>query len=117
MIRIHQGTSNPRTKIEVETLLAREIASLPNSHRRELLKLLVSPYAVSILDCPGESVYVVAKRGEYVLYWSDVEAGWEWDALDRNGALARRGSNQFELSHITHQLFGEPDAARPTNIA
>lgn len=110
------GTWKPLTQIEVETLLAKEISSLPKSHAQELRKLLVSPYAVPVLDSPGETIYVVAKRGSHVLHCSDVDEGWEWVPLETSGALACRGSNQDGLSHITHQLFGVPNAAGSTNV-
>lgn len=95
--------------MDVEALFAKKFGSLHQSHQYQLRKLLVSPYPVAVLDCPGETVYVVAQRGDFVLYWSDIEEGWEWEPLD-NGALKCRGSNKFWLSHITHQLFGDPVA-------
>jgi hypothetical protein len=76
-------------------------------HRTELSRLLVPLRAVPVQDSPGETVWVVAQRADYVLYWSDVEEGWEWARLDASGGIHSRGCNQFELSHIAHQLFGD----------
>jgi hypothetical protein len=80
---------------------------LDNSHQRKLGELMTSPFQIPVLDCPGEMVWVVARRDDFVLYWSDVEDGWEWEPLDESGAIKSRGCNQFELGHITQQLFGE----------
>ena len=102
------GKWEASTLTQVQCLLSKEFALLDASHQRDLQELLISPFQVPVLDCPGETVYVVAKRGEFVLYWSDVDEGWEWELLDKNGALESRGCNQFKLSHITHQLFGDP---------
>jgi hypothetical protein len=103
------GTWKPSTLTEVQDLLLKETALLHKSHQQKLQQLVISPLSVPVLDSPGETVYAVARRGNFVLYWSDVEGGWEWELLDKSGALEHRGCNQFELSHITHQLFGDPN--------
>jgi hypothetical protein len=102
------GKWRPSALTDIQRLLSEEFALLDGEHQRKLQELLISPFQVPVLDCPGETVYVVGKRGEFVLYWSDVEEGWEWEELGKNGGLASRGCNQFKLNHITHQLFGEP---------
>jgi hypothetical protein len=46
-----------------------------------------------------------AHRGRY---YSDVEDGWELEEPNGSGGIHARGTSQFELKHIVHQLFGAP---------
>lgn len=56
-----------------------------------------------------ESVYVVARFGERVLYFEDVEEGFALSALDETGAIPEPDSNQFELEHVLFALFNGDD--------
>jgi hypothetical protein len=100
----------PESRHEVEQLFTQELALLHASHRAHFNSILVPIRSVPISSAPGESVYVVAEHNGRLLYWSDIEAGWEVESPDKNGGIGKRGSNQFELCHIAHQLFGEPNA-------
>ena len=71
--------------------------------------MLIRPVQIPVLRYPGEAVWAVAKHEDKFLYWSDVEDGWELEALQPNGGIQNRGCNQFELHHIMYQLFGDPD--------
>lgn len=95
----------PKTKRWVANRLNSEMESLPVSHRRILSEFLVKPYRVPVHNAPGDSVVVVAEIESEALYYSDVELGWELEALV-DGGIPSRGCNQFDLSHITHQRFG-----------
>lgn len=97
---------SPASKSEVEALLAAEIASLSMCHRARLEAARVTPRAVPVRDSPGETVFVVAELQGKIVYWSDVEDGWEIAEPNEDGGIESRGCNQFELSHVTHQLFG-----------
>ncbi len=100
----------PPTKGDVELLFAREIAELAPSHRARFEAIAVPLRPVPVFDSPGESVYVVAEHQGRIIYWSDIEEGWECEMPNGSGGIDHRGSNQFELSHIAHQLFGDADA-------
>lgn len=104
------GRWRPATEAEVRELLVSEMATLEEEHRRKFEEIRTPLERVPVLDSPGEFVFIVAKAGRAVLYWSDIEEGWELQELSADGAIDTRGSNQFELSHIAYQLFGEPDA-------
>jgi hypothetical protein len=60
-----------------------------------------------VADSRGERVWVAATRDDHVLYWSDIEEGWEWERLGADGTLRKRGCNQFELSQIAQQILGD----------
>jgi hypothetical protein len=104
------GAWQPASREEVEQLLSEELGALHPGHRVRFDAMRVPPHQVPVTSHPGEFVYVVAEYDGKVLYYSDVEDGWELEALDDSGGIGKRGGNQFKLSHIMHQLFGAPDA-------
>ena len=65
--------------------------------------------AVPVAACAGEMVIVVAEHDGKILYWSDVEGGWELERPTAEGGIRCRGCSQFELGHIMWQLFGDPE--------
>ena len=95
---------------EVLELLRSAMASLPAAHRHALQSALIPPTRVPVDDCPGEFVIAVAQFEQGVLYWSDVEEGWEVEPLTAEGTIPSRRCNQFELKHVMYQLRGEPNA-------
>ena len=88
-----------------------ELGHLPQAHRELLERLSVQARAVPIDAHPGEAVVVVGEHEGRLLYWSDVEGGWEVDKPTSTGGIAERGSSQFDLSHVAWQLFGDPAEA------
>jgi hypothetical protein len=103
-------TWKPTTREEVESLLSQELEDLHPVHLALFEPMRVTPRRVPVTSDPGQYVYVVAEYQGKVLYWSDVEEGWELEALNDAGGITERGCSQFELSHVMYQLFGDPDA-------
>lgn len=99
----------PASKAEVESLLEKAIAGLMASHRTRFEAIKVAPRPVPVLDSPGEYVYVVAEHEGKMIYYSDVEDGWELIEPNEAGGIDFRGCGQFELSYIAWQLFGEAE--------
>lgn len=95
---------------EVMSLFELGMKSLHPDHRRALEKSRTPPRWIAVADCPGEAVVAVAAIQGKLLYWSDVEGGWELEAVGPDGTIESRGCNQFELQHIARQAFGEPGA-------
>jgi hypothetical protein len=95
---------------EVATLLKLAMDTLPPVHREALERALIEPRKLPVEDSPGESVVAVASFGDKLLYWSDVEEGWELEVPSQAGTIPSRGCNQFELAHILYQLFGPANA-------
>jgi hypothetical protein len=52
---------------------------------------------------------VVARFGERVLYFEDVEEGFALSALDETGAIPEPDCNQFELRHVLYALLNSGD--------
>jgi len=90
--------------------LAADMASLHPQHRVALESALIPPRTFGVSDSPGEFVVAVAVLDEKLLYWSDLEEGWELEAPDARGNIPTRGCNQYELRHVLHQVFGAPTA-------
>ena len=97
---------------EVAGLLEGEMAALHPRHRSMFEAMRVPLRQVPISNVSGEHVFVVAEYQGKILYFSDIEDGWELVEPDDQGGIAVRGCNQFELGHIMGQVFGDPDAPR-----
>ena len=97
------------THEEIEALLTEEIDRLHPMHRDRFQAMRVPFRTVPVAAQPGESVVVVAEHAGKILYWSDVEDGWELELPTSEGGIEDRGCNQFELSHIMWQALGDPE--------
>lgn len=63
---------------------------------------------IPVRACPDEFVWVVGEYEGKVLYWSDVEEGWELGQADAGGGVEERGANQLDLAYLMRQIFGDP---------
>lgn len=99
----------PATREEVDTLFSEAVGTLHPAHRRRLAEIRVPFRAVPVASNPGESVFVVAEYDGKIVYHSDVENGWEVESPNPSGGIGERGANQYELSHLMWQLFGDPE--------
>jgi hypothetical protein len=95
---------------EVVSLLELAKATLHPSHLDALEQALIAPRTLTVDDSPGEFVVAVAAFGEALLYWSDVEEGWELAVPSQAGTIPARGCNQFELGHVLYQTVGPANA-------
>lgn len=86
------------------------MAMVPPAHREALECALIAPRKLAIEDSPGEFVVAVAAFGDKLLYWSDVEEGWELEVPSQAGTIPSRGCNQFKLGHVLYQTLGPADA-------
>jgi len=99
----------PASSKKVQVILDRGLDKLHPKHQSRFNEMRVPFRQVPIEDYPGEYVFVVAEHDGQILYWSDLEDGWELGVPTPMGGIQDRGCNQFELSHIMWQLFGDPD--------
>ena len=100
----------PAPKEAVEKKLADGMSKLHPHHRALFESIRVSPRPIPVESDPGQFVFVVGEHNGRVLYWSDIEEGWELEEPNVKGGINTRGCNQFELSHIMYQTFGDPNA-------
>lgn len=101
---------HPATIAEVTGLLEDALPKLHSEHRAALERARIAPRELSVADSPGEYVVAIASFGDKLLYWSDVEEGWELERPDDEGGIVSRGCNQFELTHVMYQTLGDPNA-------
>ena len=98
------NTWRPISKVELEELLKVQLAECLPEQRELFEKYCVPPYKVPIHRLDGvEEVYVVAKFPFGVLYYEDVEEGFEVDLIGEDGAIPKQGCNQYELKHVLSQ--------------
>ena len=109
------GNWRPTAREEVESILAQELESLPPAYRAHFERIRVAPRKAAVTSAPDEFVYVIAEHQGKVLYWSDIDEGWELEALDSFGGIAQRGSNQYELRNVMLQL-SEKDDSKPAAV-
>jgi hypothetical protein len=83
---------------DVRAIVERELAGCSLSQLNLFEKYRVQPHVAPIMRSGSlESVVVVAQRGNEVIYWEDVEEGFEISPVDSNGQILVPGSNQNDL--------------------
>jgi|SRR4051812_42006668 hypothetical protein len=94
------GTWRPITRDEFDDLVAEQVAALDPGRRATLDRSRVEPRQAIIRRTEGagdERVWVIAERQGQVLYFDDVEWGWNWSEVDREDRILRPGGGQGEL--------------------
>ena len=70
------------------------------SRRLRIIVFEVEPYATPIVRYgQPESVIIVARRDNEVIYWEDVEEGFNASPVDENGTILEHWCNQDQLGH------------------
>jgi len=90
----------PISAAELDALLAVQIADCTPEQQEFFDRCKVTPYLVPITRFgETEAVFVVARAGDLVLYYEDVEEGFNISMLSPDGSIATPGYNQCELTH------------------
>ncbi|HEX5242287.1 MAG TPA: hypothetical protein VFW23_03415 [Tepidisphaeraceae bacterium] len=93
----------PITRAEFEHLLAEERLNLVNSALRALDRFAVPLSMAKIRRSElygDEDVFVVAESPNGVIYFDDVEWGFEFSPLDIHGCIESRGASQMNLVDV-----------------
>lgn len=94
----------PISLAELEELVAKELLHCTQNQRDAFARFRVPFYQVPIHRFGSlESVWVAAELPSGLLYYEDVEEGFELGVLGDDGALQDHGCNQYELSHAVAQ--------------
>jgi hypothetical protein len=85
---------------ELQALVEAQLADCSADHKALFERLKIAPRQVPI-DRNGkiENVFVVAQLGNLMLYYEDVEEGFNISRLSLDGAIDTPGSEQWELCH------------------
>ena len=91
---------------ELESLVANQLADGPPDIATLFDRLRV-PFRQVNLSRFGnrESVFVVAQAGTIVMYYEDVEEGFNVSELLSDGSIATPGCEQFDLATATNHLL------------
>jgi len=100
-------TWKPITRPEFDALVEAQIAELDATENRRLARYRVTPWLATIRrsEMAGdEKVYVIAQHGDTVLYFDDVEYGWNPSQIDSTGRILVRGGSQCTLKGAIYWL-------------
>src|SRR5215471_3383941 len=88
----------PATIEEVKRLVARDLKVCDAEQISAFKKYAVEPYLAPINRYNKiETVIVVARNGDQVIYWEDVEEGFNVSLIDPDGQILEHWCNQDEL--------------------
>ena len=98
----------PLTEKEL-TALVKEQKSFLSEKELSFFNSIAVPLEKAKIDRSGniESVFIVAKYCGKIIFYEDVEEGFEITEIDGSGVIKNYGASQFELKHIINQLMNE----------
>ena len=98
-------TWQPITEAKLSALLTAQLTDCLPNQQQLFERFKVIPYLVPIARS-GKigTVFVVAKLGDVILYYEDVEEGFNVSELTQDGSIATPGNEQWELRHALWHL-------------
>jgi ABC-type transport system substrate-binding protein len=94
----------PASIEEVKEILQENLAACDREQRAAFDRDAVEPYFANIVRYGKlESVIVVARRNNEVIYWEDVECGFNVSPVDENGTILEHWCNQAELGYALNR--------------
>lgn len=88
----------PATIAEVTQILQQDLAACDAEQAAMFHRCKVVPYAARIVRYGRpDSVIVVARRENEVIYWEDVENGFNVSPIDEHGTVLEHWCNQDQL--------------------
>ena len=92
------GSWQPISASELSELISRQLRDCEPHLRRLFETHRVAPYRAPFAKQGTlESVFVIAKKGQEVLYYEDVEDGFNVSPVSDNGAILEHWCNQDDL--------------------
>jgi hypothetical protein len=90
----------PATIAEVKQILNQDLAGCDAEQKAVFHRYAVEPYTAPIIRYgQAESVIVVARRNDEVIYWEDVEEGFNVSPIDESGTILEHWCNQDQLPY------------------
>ena len=94
----------PITAVELSEIVDRQLSNCSPSQRSAFEAARVPFYAAPLYRLGAiEPVLVVAEIGDSVIYFEDVEEGFEIAKAGLDGVLPEPSNMQFELCHVLHR--------------
>jgi len=92
---------HPATVDEVKKIVREDLAECDAEQLSAFKKYAVEPYVAPILRYGQmENAVVVARRGDEVIYWEDVEDGFNLSSVSSDGRILEHSCNQDELRFV-----------------
>jgi hypothetical protein len=105
----------PATIEEVKEILRTNLETCNAEQVEAFQQYSVEPFLATIVRYgKEESVVVVAKKSNEVIYWEDVEEGFNISAVGPTGRILEHWCNQDELCHALNRLM-QPHERRTGN--
>lgn len=99
------STWTPITYNELKALVAKELRTCSAEQKEYFVQIATDIRAVPIVrGGVNESVFVVAQDRGIVVYYEDVEEGFNLSPLAADGSIASPGYEQWKLRHALLQL-------------
>lgn len=90
----------PTSVVEVKSIVESDLANCDDEQLAIFRLHAVEPYVAPILRYGEmETVVVVARKGEEVIYWEDVEEGFNVSPIGEGRRILEHWCNQDELRH------------------
>lgn len=104
---------SPVEKEELEALIAEQLADCDDRLVGIYRKIAVPLRKVPIHRLGAiEYVFVIAESENGVIYYEDVEEGFEWGMIGPDGAIPDGGCEQLSLCHVLVRL-GSNNSLKP----
>jgi hypothetical protein len=106
---------HPATVDEVKKIVRYDLAECDEEQILAYQKYVVEPYVAPILRYGHmENAVVVARRGDEVIYWEDVEEGFNLSPVSPDGRTLEHWCNQDELRFALNAwIDGRTRTVRP----
>lgn len=100
----------PITETQFEMLLLEQLEEMDTDERHEYTKYEIKPWKSTLRrsdEYGDEHVFVVAQKDKTVLYFDDVEWGFNLSVIDDEGRILSPGGSQMSLADAFRQWFIE----------
>ena len=95
----------PITKDELEKEIEAQCSQLSQAELSYFRNIRVPLRPVKI-DRWGklEEVFIIAETGGLIVFYEDIEEGFEITKLNQKNAISEYGANQYTIQHVVNQL-------------
>jgi hypothetical protein len=101
----------PATIDQVERIVKEDLAKCSPQHIAIFRQYAVDPYLAPIVRNEKlESVVVVARKSNEVIYWEDVEEGFNVSSTGPDGSILDHGYNQDDLGLALNRWIQSPES-------
>ncbi len=101
------------TQAQVEQIIRTELADCEPQQRETFERYRVSLRRAPIMRYGrSEYVFIVAQRGNEVMYYEDVEGGFNFSPLGQDGQVLQHWCDQDELKFALWHWMGHPKQNR-----